>query len=185
MLWGTCNTTLDSDTCSNNMDWFASSLETQCATEITQRNPFVVNTRNGLRLYGISRTAGCQSNPATNVYCYTQAATQPDPSDLYFYQVQFGLKIPNNTEPSCSACTKSLMNLYLSAISGQGELKDEDVRTALAPAYAHAASIAVGVCGDGFVQTIAVEGSGSPEFSLSLSSLWFFLLVGCISLVIF
>ena len=185
MLWGTCNTTLDSDTCSKNMDWFASSLETQCATEITQRNSFVVNTRNGLSLYGVSRQAGCQSNPATNVYCYTQAVTQSDPSDLYFYQVQFGLNIPNDTKPSCSSCTQSLMNLYISAISGKAGLQDGNVRSALAPAYTHAARIAEGVCGNGFVQTIAIDGSGSPGLSLSLSSLWFSLLIGCILLVIF
>jgi hypothetical protein len=185
MVWGTCNTVLDSDACSKNMNWFASSLESQCATEITQRNPFVVNTRNGLKLYDLSRKAGCQSNPTTNVYCYIQAATQSDPSDLYFYQVQFGRMIPNNTKPSCSSCTTSLMNLYASAISGQEELEDQNVRDALAPAYAHAAGIAVGVCGDGFVNTVAIDGSGSPGLSLSLSSLWFSFFIGCILLVIF
>jgi len=183
MVWGTCNTVLDGGACSANMDWFASSLETQCATELNERNPFVVKTLNGLRLYGISRKAGCQSNPATNVYCYTQAATLSDPSDLYFYQVEFGLNIPNNTKPSCSSCTKSLMNLYVSAISGAEGLKDDGVRSAMAHAYANAARIAGGVCGDGFVQSLAID--GSPGLSLSLSSLWFALLIGCISVVIF
>jgi len=185
LLWGTCNTVLDSDNCSKNMQWFASSLETQCATEITQRNPFVVKTRDGLRLYSLSRNAGCQSNPATNVYCYIQAVTQSDPSDMYFYQVQFGADIPNSTKPSCSSCTKSLMNLYVSAISGQEGPGGANVPSAFAPAYAHAARIAADACGDDFVQTIAIDGSGSPESSLSLSSLWFSLLIGCILLVIF
>ncbi|KAF9652659.1 hypothetical protein BDM02DRAFT_2541166 [Thelephora ganbajun] len=185
MVWGTCNTVLDGDTCFRNMDWFATSLKTQCTTELTQRNPFVVNTLNALGLYTISRNAGCQSNPATNAYCYIQAATLSDPSDLYFYQVQFGLRIPNNTRPSCSSCTKSLMSLYVSAISGQEGIKDDTVRSMLAQAYAHAARIATGVCGDGFVQNIAVDGSGSPGLSLSLSSLWFASLIGYISVVIF
>ena len=185
MLWGTCNTVLDSDTCSENMDWFASSLESQCATEVTQRNSFVLNTLDGLKLYGLSRQAGCQSNPDTNVYCYIQAATQPDPSDLYFYQVQYGLSIPNNTNPSCSPCTKSLMGLYVSAISGQEELEDENLRSMLAQAYFHASRIAVNVCGNDFVETIAIDGSGSPRLSLSLSLLFSALLIGCISVVIF
>jgi len=183
MVWGTCNTVLDGSTCATNMDRFASSLETQCATELTQRNLFVAKTLQGLRLYGVSRKAGCQSNPATNIYCYTQAATLPDPSDLYFYQVQFGLNIPNNTKPSCSSCTKSLMNLYVSAISGGEGLKDDDVRSSLAHAYTNAARIAGGVCGDGFVQSLAID--GSPGLSLSISSLWFALLIGCMSVVIF
>ena len=183
MVWGTCNAVLDSNTCSGNMDWFASSLETHCATELTERNLFVIKTLRGLHLYGISRKAGCQSNPATNVYCYTQAATLSDPSDLYFYQIQFGLNIPNNTKPSCSSCTKSLMNLYVSAISGGEGLKDDDTRNTLAHAYANAARIAGGVCGDGFVQSLAID--GSLRLSLSLSSLWFSLLIGCISVVIF
>lgn len=183
LIWGTCNTPIDGDACSQNMDWFASSLQTQCTTELSQRNPFVANTLDGLDLFEVSRQAGCLSNPDTNVYCYIQAAAQPNSSDLYFYQILFGLQIPNNTKPSCSSCTKSLMNLYVSAISGQNQIKDNDVRSTLAQAYAHAADIAVGVCGNGFVQTIAIDGSGSPGRSLSLSSLWFALFIGCISTV--
>lgn len=183
MIWGTCNTTVDADTCSDNMNWFASSLKTQCATELSQQNPFVANTLDALDLFSLSRQAGCLSNPDTNVYCYVQAATQKNASDLYFYQVLFGLQIPNNTKPSCSSCTKSLMSLYLSAISGPGAIKDDDTRSMLAQSYAHAADIAVGVCGNGFVQTITIQGSGSPRLSLSLSSLLFSLLIGCISLV--
>lgn len=183
MIWGTCNTTLDADTCTRNMDWFASSLKTQCATELSQRNAFVANTLDGLDLYSLSRQAGCLSNPDTNVYCYTQAAARSNASDLYFYQVLFGLQIPNSTKPSCSSCTKSLMNLYVSAISGQGGVKDNDVRNMLAQAYEHAADIAVGVCGNGFVQTIAIDGSGSPRLSLSLSPLWIALFTGCMSMV--
>jgi hypothetical protein len=184
MVWGTCNTVLDSDACSRNTELFASSIKTQCATELAQRNPFVVKTLHGLELYTLSRQSGCQSNSATNVYCYTEAASLSDPSDLYFYQIQFGLMIPNKTEPSCSPCTKSLMNLYASAISGE-QLSDDDVRNALALAYAHATPIVQEACGSGFVQTVAVQGSGSLGLSLSLSSLWFTLLIGCISVVIF
>jgi len=77
------------------------------------------------------------------------------------------------------------MNLYVSAISGQEGLEDEDARSALARAYSHASSIAVDVCGVGFVQVLATAGSGSPGLSLSLSSLWFALLIGCISVVVF
>lgn len=185
LLWGTCNTVLDSDTCSKNMGWFASSLQTQCATEVTQRNSFVLKTHDGLRLYSLSRNAGCQSNPATNVYCYIQAATQSGSSDMYLYSVPFGLNVPNNTKPSCSSCTKSLMNLYVSAISGQEGPGGANVPGGFAPAYANAARIAADACGNDFVQTIAIDGSGSPTLSLSLSSLSFSLLIGCILLVIF
>ena len=143
----------------------------------------MVNTLDGLDLFDLSRQAGCLSNPDTNIYCFTQAAAQKNASDLYFYQILFGIQIPNNTKPSCSSCTKSLMNLYVSAISGQGEIEDSDVRNMLAQAYVHAADVAVGVCGNGFVQTIALSGSGLPRLSLSPSSLWFALFVGCISVV--
>jgi hypothetical protein len=74
------------------------------------------------------------------------------------------------------------MNLYVSAISGQEGVEDEDVRSMLATAYAQAARVAVGVCGDGYVQTITIDGSGTVGLSLSLSSLLFALLVGCIYL---
>jgi len=75
------------------------------------------------------------------------------------------------------------MNLYVSAISGGEGLKDDEVRNAMAHAYANAARIAGGVCGDGFVQSLAVN--GSPGLSHSLSSLWFALLIGSISVVVF
>jgi hypothetical protein len=184
MVWGTCHTVLDPDSCFRNMNGFASSLKTQCATELSERSTFVSNALDGLTLYAISREAGCLSNPATNVYCYTQAVASSDPSDLYYYQVQYGISIPNDTKPSCSSCTKSLMNLYVSEISGQEKFQDEDLRSMLAEAYSHASNIALDICGDGFVPRIAIDG-GPPGLSLSLSSLWFALLIGCISVVIF
>ena len=184
MIWGTCHTVLDSDTCFRNMNGFASSLKTQCAVELSQRSTFVSNALDGLTLYAATREAGCLSNPATNVYCYTQAAASSSPSDLYFYQIQYGISIPNDTKPSCSSCTKSLMNLYVSEISGQERFQDENLRSTLAEAYSHASKIATNMCGEGFVPRIAIDG-GSSGLSLSLSSLWFALLIGCISVVIF
>jgi hypothetical protein len=60
------------------------------------------------------------------------------------------------------------MNLNMTTISAQEELKDENIRSTGAVAYAQAARVAVGVCGNDFAQTIALKGSGTPSLSLSL-----------------
>jgi hypothetical protein len=75
------------------------------------------------------------------------------------------------------------MSLYMTAISTPGDIKDDGVRNSLAQAYVHAADVAVGVCGSGFVEKLAINGSGSLGRSLSLSSLCFALFIGCISTV--
>jgi hypothetical protein len=93
LVWGTCNTDLEAATCTSNMDWFASALRQQCAIELTNRNTFVGDTLTGLLVYSLMRNIGCQSNPSTNVYCYISAVLDSNPSDLYYYQLPFGIML--------------------------------------------------------------------------------------------
>lgn len=71
----------------------------------------------------------------------------------------------------------------MTAVSTPGDINDDDVRSSLAQAYVHAADVAAGVCGNGFVEQLAINGSGSLGRSLSLSSLCFAFFIGCISMV--
>lgn len=161
MVWGTCNTVLEFSQCIANMNWFAKSLNSECAAELGSGNVLVSETLTGLLVYSLMRNVGCQSNPSTNVYCYISAAMNTNPSDLYFYQLPFGISLPNNTTPSCSACTKTIMDLYLSAVSGTDpNTTDATVRASLSKTYASASQLSVNVCGNNYVQTTAAVNGG-------------------------
>ena len=108
---------------------------------------YVRNT--GLQAYSLMRDAACLVDQSTNAYCYVSATHNPNPSDLYFYQLPLGISLPSTTEPSCSACTKSLMQLFSLANNV----------TALEGTYGGAAAVADGTCGEGYVkQTLAGSG---------------------------
>lgn len=110
----------------------------------------------GLQAFDLMRTAGCLPDQVTDSYCYVEAAHSTDPSDLYFYQLPNGIPLPNNTTPSCSSCTKSLMGLYVQAL----ENTPKDTLADLQSTYARAQLLAVAQCGSGYAQS-AVKTSGT------------------------
>ncbi len=63
------------------------------------------------------RQVACLSNQNTSSYCYVEAATNRNPSDLYFYSLPFGFTLPNDTDLSCSSCTKNVMALFGSQVN--------------------------------------------------------------------
>lgn len=46
-VWGTCNTALSWDQCSENMAWFASDLLSSCVTDLGDQNAMAVGTLMG------------------------------------------------------------------------------------------------------------------------------------------
>jgi hypothetical protein len=118
-------------------------------------------------------SAGCLPDQATNTYCYVEAAHSTNPSDLYFFQLPIGIPLPNNTTPSCSSCTKSLLGLYAQALENapQGTLAD------LEKTYASGEQVAVGQCGSGYAQASATTGGAlgratwNTAVSLSLTAI--------------
>jgi hypothetical protein len=93
--------------------------------------------------------AGCLSNPSTSSYCYLDAVYSPDPSDLYFYQLPLGIKLPNTTHATCSACTKSLMSLYSGSLSANAS---DGANAGLSVTYASAAQFVDTICGKSYAQ---------------------------------
>lgn len=116
------------------------------------------------------RDAACQADQSTNAYCYVEAVHNSNPADEYFYNLPFGIALPNNTAPSCSACTKSIMSLY----------SQWQNLTALNDVYNGAATIANQKCGTGFVTLTGAVSSASAHVeapilasvTLILSALW-------------
>lgn len=105
----------------------------------------------GLQAFDLMYNAGCLPDQVTDSYCYVEAAHSTDPSDLYFYQLPIGIPLPNNTSPSCSSCTKSLMSLYAQAL----ESAPKDTLADLISTYESAQILAVAQCGTGYAQSVA------------------------------
>jgi hypothetical protein len=90
------------------------------------------------------RQVACLSNQNTTAYCYVEATSNGNPSDLYFYSLPFGFSLPNNTDLSCSSCTKSVMALFGSQVNET---------TGLEKTYNAAAILASSKCGSDYVYT--------------------------------
>ncbi|KAF7351296.1 hypothetical protein MSAN_01561100 [Mycena sanguinolenta] len=159
IVWGTCNTTIDDADCSANMAWFASNLQTSCATDISQKNSMAMSTLIALNAFDLMRSAGCLVDPTTDTYCYLDAVRNSNPSDTYFFSLPLGIGMPSNTIASCSACTKSLMGLYYSALTNSSESSE---LTSLQQVYPSAAKIAVADCGTAYATLTTTTSSALP-----------------------
>ncbi|EIN08372.1 hypothetical protein PUNSTDRAFT_134758 [Punctularia strigosozonata HHB-11173 SS5] len=193
IIWGTCNTKLTSDTCVANLNWFATQMQTECSQELDEDNATVEDTLKGLLAFPVMRQAGCLADQTTNTYCYLEAVRNTNPSDVFYYQLPLGLAVPNNTKPTCSACTKSLMSLFDAALPDPASAKSalgsanstnsttgtpiangttgnvQSVTTtvaALASVYGPAATIASQACGSGYVTIENASTSGAGPMLL-------------------
>lgn len=98
------------------------------------------------------RQVACLPDPNTSTYCYIDAAANKNPSDLYFYSLPYGVPLPNNTNLSCSSCTKNVMALFGSQINDTSGLEK---------AYDAAVTLASSKCGSGYVYTHSAIASSS------------------------
>ncbi|KAL5499163.1 hypothetical protein ACEPAH_1681 [Sanghuangporus vaninii] len=170
LIFGTCTTSTPLDTCTANMAWFASSLASSCATELSQNNLLVAQTQLGLQAYALLRQAACLVNQQADIYCYASAAHDSSPADLYLYQLPLGIGFPvTTTQPSCSTCAKSVLALYADALRG-----GNSSARGLEGTYEPAASQAESVCGTGFASVgVATKGSSGARRSWgSLGESW-------------
>jgi hypothetical protein len=164
-IWGTCNTALSSNQCDLNMAWFASSLRSSCATDLSDRNLMAVSALIGLQAFDLMRQAACSVDPVANAYCYVEAVASSDPSSYYFYQLPLGQTVPQITSGACNSCTKSLMSMYLAALSSANVTS----LTGLQATYGDAATKLNNVCGSSYAQTTTVASSSAPP-SVKLTS---------------
>jgi hypothetical protein len=178
VVWGTCNTTPGVDQCASTMATFASSLQSACSKDLSDRNLNAVTTLQALQAYSLTTSAGCLTDPSTESYCYVKAAHNSNPSDLYFYSLTSGTQISNTTTLTCSSCTKSLMSLYVNALNANASQFTE-----LAGAYQSAQALASTACGPTYAQVSTgseADTSGGVESYVrpSSSSRWWRTAVG-------
>ncbi|KAF8889612.1 hypothetical protein BD779DRAFT_1388861, partial [Infundibulicybe gibba] len=150
IVWGTCNTTTAESQCISNMNAYATALKAACVQDLADDNAMAEQTLIALQAYSVGRDGGCLANPTTNTYCYLSAVRDPNPSDLYFYQLPLGIKLPPSSTPSCSSCTQSLLKVYAAALKNGSQ---SDSLTGLKQTYGSAAQLAVQKCGSGYADT--------------------------------
>jgi len=146
------------------MGWFNANLRTTCATEISAQNSMVVHAVTGLDAYSLLRNAACLPDPQTNAYCYIEAVQNSNPSDVYFYQLPLGIALPENSTPSCSTCTQSVMALF-------GQMTN---LTALQATYKDAVQRADATCGQSYIQSSSGAArsipTGVPSLALAMTT---------------
>lgn len=98
------------------MNFFANDIQNACRVEFGKKSALVQNTLSGLQAYSVMRTAACltdqKQDSSLDSYCYVNAVQARNPSDSYYYSVPLGISLPNGTQSSCSACIKSVLNVY-------------------------------------------------------------------------
>lgn len=164
-IWGTCNTAPSPNQCDLNMAWFASSLRSSCATDLSNQNLLAVSALIGLQAFDLMRQAACSVDPVANAYCYVEAVASSDPSSYYFYQLPLGQTVPQITSGACNSCTKSLMSMYWAALSSANATS----LTGLQATYGDAATKLNNVCGSLYAQSTTVASSSAPP-SVELTS---------------
>ncbi|KAH7925092.1 hypothetical protein BV22DRAFT_1034410, partial [Leucogyrophana mollusca] len=163
------------------MAWFASALQSSCPEDLDARNEMAVDTLTALRAYDLMRSAACQVDPVTNTYCYLEAAQDSDTSSYWFYQLPLGNPLLNITEGACNPCTKSLMTMYSSALSGA----NASSLTGLQQTYSGASTKLVGVCGSSYAETTSVASSAPKTFGArSVGGLWATFFLMCAALLL-
>ncbi|KIY70721.1 hypothetical protein CYLTODRAFT_370623 [Cylindrobasidium torrendii FP15055 ss-10] len=155
LVWATCNPPLGFDACRSNMEWFANALPTACAADVEDESKIASSTLRALQAYEPMYKTACESDPSSNTYCYVNAAHNSNPSDQYFYQLPLGISVPKTSTPSCSACTKSVMNVYANAYA------END---ALQKTYPAAQVLADGACGEGYAPTVAAASADAAPY---------------------
>ncbi|KAG8985191.1 hypothetical protein FRB93_006034, partial [Tulasnella sp. JGI-2019a] len=142
IIGGTCDTTgATENQCLDTMAYLAQEIQkdTVCGKDLGERNALVTEALSGFENYGFMRQAGCLINQNTNSYCLVDAVASPSPSDFYFYTLPLGTPLPNNTKPSCSTCTESLLAIYATQASNTSLM--------ISKTYPAAADLAIKGCG--------------------------------------
>jgi len=114
-------------------------------------------TLTALTAYKVMYDAACTSDPVSNAYCYIDAAANTTPADLFLYQLPLGITLPKTTTGlTCSPCSKSILNIYASALSDKSAADD---LTGLKTTYESSVKIVDAACGGNFARLGVVSGA--------------------------
>ncbi|GAA5874160.1 hypothetical protein JCM3774_006754 [Rhodotorula dairenensis] len=170
------------DTCAGLMDSLARKikLSNTCARDLALGNPLVTEAVDGFNNYRLMRSAACQRSNATGNYCFADAATKADPSDLYLYYLPEGTTLPSGSSPECDQCTQGLMSIYASYATNS--------TLAISRSYSSGRAVVALSCGPTFAPVVATMTatsaalpSAGPRIRLALLQSW----LGAVLLAVF
>jgi hypothetical protein len=143
------------------MSWFSNEIQNVCAQDLKDRNAMATSTLTALQAFSVMHDTACLVDPTTNTYCYLDAIHNTNPSDLYYYMLPLGNHLPNSAKSSCSACTRSLMSIYSSALDNA-----TTPIIGLSETYNEAAQQAITDCGQSYASLATNSASMTlPTFS--------------------
>ncbi|GFF40565.1 hypothetical protein IFM61606_04579 [Aspergillus udagawae] len=103
------------DTCTSIFNRLATNLlkDDACGKDYKLGNPLVASAYTGFMTYEPVYRASCLKNPATNDYCFVDAATNASsPQDLDTYSIPAGYPTDDAPWPTCNKCLQASMDIF-------------------------------------------------------------------------
>ncbi|WWC62094.1 uncharacterized protein I303_104684 [Kwoniella dejecticola CBS 10117] len=135
-----------------------------CGTDLSNKNQVVKQTKNSLGNYKLIKEVSALVDEDTGVYCYLQAVRSKRPDDAYLWNLPSGIPMPDKSVPTCSSCSRSLLNTYSEYTSTTPTLNATLVKQAI--------NRVNDACGASFVNLSAVALSSSSVRSVHSSMLF-------------
>ncbi|OCF60732.1 hypothetical protein L486_00371 [Kwoniella mangroviensis CBS 10435] len=129
-----------------------------CGTDLSNKNQVVKDTDIAIGNYQLIKEASKLTDKETGVYCYIESMAATRPDDAYLWSLPSGIPLPSKSIPTCSSCSKSLLNTYMSFIPDTSTLNSTIVKSAITRVN--------DACGQGFVNLSAIAVSGTSSSSM-------------------
>ncbi|WVQ99582.1 hypothetical protein IAU59_006718 [Kwoniella sp. CBS 9459] len=129
------------------------SNKANCGTDLSAKKAVALEAKNGIGNYGVMREAEGLVDESTGKYCYLEAVASGRPDDLYLWGLASGISLPSSSSPTCSPCSKALLNTYSAYIPTTPTLNSTLIGGAIQRVNA--------ACGQGFVNLSATTSASS------------------------
>ncbi|WVF71285.1 hypothetical protein IAT40_006088 [Kwoniella sp. CBS 6097] len=148
--------------CESYMSDVMSSFSTKanCGTDLGAKKAVALEAKIGIGNYGVMREAEGLVDESTGKYCYLKAVASGRPDDLYLWGLASGISLPSSSTPTCSPCSKALLNTYSAYIPTTPTLNSTLIGGAIQRVNA--------ACGQGFVN-LSAETSTSSSATRTIS----------------
>nr|XP_019011066.1 uncharacterized protein I206_04374 [Kwoniella pini CBS 10737]OCF49847.1 hypothetical protein I206_04374 [Kwoniella pini CBS 10737] len=157
----------NSERCENYIKIIEDNLNSNknCGIDLNQnKNQVIKQTKNSLGNYKLIKKISNLINEETGIYCYLENVKSKRPDDAYLWNLPSGIPLPDKSIPTCSSCSRSILNTYSEFTSTTPTLNSTLVKQAM--------SRVNDACGASFVNLSAVALSNTSTRSASVNSLF-------------
>ncbi|OCF33018.1 hypothetical protein I316_05356 [Kwoniella heveanensis BCC8398] len=139
------------------------STKANCGTDLSAKKVVALEAKNGIGNYGVMREAEGLVDESTGKYCYIEAVASGRPDDLYLWGLASEISLPSSSTPTCSPCSKALLNTYTTYMPDTATLNTTLIGGAIQRVNA--------ACGQGFVNLSATTSSSGAMRTTTTTSL--------------